>query len=450
MRSTISAFTACKNNTPDPKTYTVSFNANGGSPEPSAQTVTEGEKATEPQDVTKDGYTLDGWYKEVAFATQWNFANDTVTADITLYAKWEIDDPNTSQTDTRTKLNFAANLDFSEMFSDMKGDVADFIILNCSNGTTIGSGAYLTFLISKELVNHEFTFDAGDLIPDKIVIDGIEYDVIPGGISTEITLNEDVPLEANDGSQDPIKMDFSTLNEYLVGFNFDDSQVKAKLFINGSELVSKIKIDLSIGARDYSFTNFALGTSGIIPSASEYTGSSLPAGGTEIDNFASLLNSKEETEIKYKVYMPANTVINTGWLGKIDVVIELLIWVPLYFEAINDDAELSFPGGFMDGVGAFVDSIAEVVDSLSLVIDMNLNPFAEGTLIVRDANNGIEIENQLSETSLNFAINKEDMEKIINADSFEPEFAIVFAKGEHLGIPTGLKITTVSLEATLH
>jgi uncharacterized repeat protein (TIGR02543 family) len=31
---------------------------------------------------------LDGWYREAACTTPWNFASDTVTADRTLYAKW--------------------------------------------------------------------------------------------------------------------------------------------------------------------------------------------------------------------------------------------------------------------------------------------------------------------------------------------------------------------------
>jgi uncharacterized repeat protein (TIGR02543 family) len=67
--------------------YTVTFNSNGGSTV-AAQTVTSGGKATEPTNVTKTGYTLKGWYKEETFTTKWNFASDTVTANITLYAEW--------------------------------------------------------------------------------------------------------------------------------------------------------------------------------------------------------------------------------------------------------------------------------------------------------------------------------------------------------------------------
>jgi uncharacterized repeat protein (TIGR02543 family) len=40
--------------------------------------------------MTKDGYILEGWYREEAFTTPWDFGTDTVSGDITLYAKWLI------------------------------------------------------------------------------------------------------------------------------------------------------------------------------------------------------------------------------------------------------------------------------------------------------------------------------------------------------------------------
>jgi uncharacterized repeat protein (TIGR02543 family) len=39
--------------------------------------------------MTKSGCVFTGWYKEAAFTNQWDFATDTVTADIGLYAKRE-------------------------------------------------------------------------------------------------------------------------------------------------------------------------------------------------------------------------------------------------------------------------------------------------------------------------------------------------------------------------
>jgi uncharacterized repeat protein (TIGR02543 family) len=71
------------------QTYTVSFESNGGTPTPTAQTVAAGGKVTQPAAMTKAGNTFGGWYKEAALTTTWDFATDTVTAAITLYAKWE-------------------------------------------------------------------------------------------------------------------------------------------------------------------------------------------------------------------------------------------------------------------------------------------------------------------------------------------------------------------------
>ena len=69
--------------------YTVKFEANGGSPAPQNQTISYGGKVTEPAYMTKVNYGFAGWYKEATLNSLWNFNYDTVTRDITLYAKWE-------------------------------------------------------------------------------------------------------------------------------------------------------------------------------------------------------------------------------------------------------------------------------------------------------------------------------------------------------------------------
>ena len=73
-------------------TYTVSFDTQGGSTVP-AQTVSHGGKATEPADPTKNGFTFTNWYNESACLNLWDFTTDTVTDDMTLYAKWTPNKP---------------------------------------------------------------------------------------------------------------------------------------------------------------------------------------------------------------------------------------------------------------------------------------------------------------------------------------------------------------------
>lgn len=67
--------------------YTVKFKSNGGT-SVSTQYVYEGERAYEPKDPTRSGYTFEGWYTNSSLTKSYNF-NNRVYSDITLYAKWE-------------------------------------------------------------------------------------------------------------------------------------------------------------------------------------------------------------------------------------------------------------------------------------------------------------------------------------------------------------------------
>ncbi|MFJ5792570.1 InlB B-repeat-containing protein, partial [Lysinibacillus sp. NPDC093197] len=68
--------------------YTVNFEVNGGSLVPN-QTVAHGEKATVPPAPTKAGYTFEGWYTDDERTNQYDFTSNVITANTTLYAKWE-------------------------------------------------------------------------------------------------------------------------------------------------------------------------------------------------------------------------------------------------------------------------------------------------------------------------------------------------------------------------
>jgi len=71
-------------------TYSVTFNSNGGSAVTSYSVSTHGATISAPTAPTKTRYTFEGWYKETALTNKWTFGTggDTVTANITLYAKW--------------------------------------------------------------------------------------------------------------------------------------------------------------------------------------------------------------------------------------------------------------------------------------------------------------------------------------------------------------------------
>lgn len=70
------------------KDVTVTFDAEGGTPVPAAQSFTSGGKATEPTAPTKGDWTLAGWYTDESFENRFDF-NTAVNDDITLYARWD-------------------------------------------------------------------------------------------------------------------------------------------------------------------------------------------------------------------------------------------------------------------------------------------------------------------------------------------------------------------------
>ena len=81
------------------QTYTVTFETSGGSAV-APVTVDAGSTATKPADPTKSGHNFGGWYKDSTLQTPWDFANGTVTADTTLYAKWTANPPAPSYDDS--------------------------------------------------------------------------------------------------------------------------------------------------------------------------------------------------------------------------------------------------------------------------------------------------------------------------------------------------------------
>ena len=68
--------------------YTVSFDVAGGSAV-ADQTVTNGKTAAKPADPAKEGYAFIGWYTDAAYTTPFAFDTTVITADTTVYARFE-------------------------------------------------------------------------------------------------------------------------------------------------------------------------------------------------------------------------------------------------------------------------------------------------------------------------------------------------------------------------
>ncbi|MCL2798331.1 MAG: InlB B-repeat-containing protein [Firmicutes bacterium] len=74
---------------PKLKFYTVTFDTGGASAVIAPMTVEEGGSVAKPADPVKTDFVFGGWYKEATFLNPWVFGIDTVTQNMTLYAKWE-------------------------------------------------------------------------------------------------------------------------------------------------------------------------------------------------------------------------------------------------------------------------------------------------------------------------------------------------------------------------
>ena len=70
---------------------TVTYTTEHGTA-PDSDTVADGSIIyNEPTSPSQEGYVFKGWYKDDGFENVWDFETDTVTADTTLYAKWDYD-----------------------------------------------------------------------------------------------------------------------------------------------------------------------------------------------------------------------------------------------------------------------------------------------------------------------------------------------------------------------
>ena len=76
-----------------PNGFIVTFDANagGGTVSNMPQTITGlaiDAEISRPTDPQRNGYSFAGWYKDAEGINPWNFSTDTVSSNITLFAKW--------------------------------------------------------------------------------------------------------------------------------------------------------------------------------------------------------------------------------------------------------------------------------------------------------------------------------------------------------------------------
>jgi len=130
--------------------FKVQFDAKNGTPAPNPQYIENGGKVEEPS-VSYTGFNLVGWYTEDSYTNKWDFSNNTVTSNITLYAQWTASD-NTQYKVKHYKQNIDDNYPATPSHTDNL------------QGTT-GADASVT------LKNYP-GFEAGEYTPASIAPDG--------------------------------------------------------------------------------------------------------------------------------------------------------------------------------------------------------------------------------------------------------------------------------------
>ena len=117
-------------------TVRVDFNAGDGT-SVEHQDIVTGQKCTEPGSIL-DGFVLEGWYKEATFETKFNFDTDTVSGDMTLYAKWVAEDPST-RTELTLNISDLPTGSFADGFTKNGFTVGKSVSIVAENAT-LGSG----------------------------------------------------------------------------------------------------------------------------------------------------------------------------------------------------------------------------------------------------------------------------------------------------------------------
>lgn len=331
----------------------VSFDSMGGSQVESVK-VEDGKTISMPE-VTREGYLFEGWYDSLndgeTLNEEWLFDSDTVTEDLTLYAKWKIE-------------GFVFDQETGSI-TDYEGIVTDVIIPSEINGTpvtTIEDSAFsvknLTSVTIPDSVTiiEEFAF-AGNNLTSIVITDSVtsigdyaflnnrlESLTIPDSVTTigedaffrndltsitilgeETRFNEDwvkigLPLELHPEAMNVNGFLFLEDFNEIIGYMGDDKDIVIPSDINGTEVKS-------IGYR--AFYNYDL-TSVTIPDGvttiesyafydNDLTSITIPDGVTTIGNRAFSVNDLTSVTIPNSVITMGDYAFSSNLLTSVTI-----------------------------------------------------------------------------------------------------------------------------------
>jgi len=285
------------------------------------------------------------------------------------------------------------------------------------------------------------------------------------------------PIPHNDPLIDidtPVNLPLSDMGEYLINFKFKDPDIL--LYFSGdANIFEKIEIQYEVVDHlDYDISIYEspkLKINGKNPSGlslnssdgGKYTAIKPPSNGLLInkDNNNNDLFPLhgENVHILFKVYAIKDVLFFPSDFDG-DFVVELVVWLPIEFEAVDDKAKIILPLGDIfpedsDLFGRSQDdmSMTEMIKSLKLDMMFNSNPFINRDLVIWSGEDTekrkIVINRKLTDNALTIDMNEDVMKDINNPDNwpFAPRFEILYKKGQDLGFPQNLTVVELAFRA---
>jgi len=342
--------------------------------------------------------------------------------------------PNAVQIKGSPNFHFSAKFDIGKYLKDLfKGfeeENDNVVLLDCEKTSVV------TYLVYMKLYDEKIPLDAA-------ITGGAGDFTVPAGGKKLVPAS---------GDYEKLEVPAFDFGDYLNNFSFNQDKIVSKLYVSGSEIVNVLSVELKIKNKTYNKSK-ENHPSGLKEIKNTYDKISLPEGGFQIV----IPFDGNAVEIEYSIFIESGEIIKKEWMNDPYVLIELAVWLPFELIAKHEGAELKLPEDLFPTGDLFGrespdsgNTVAEMLESLNFAMKMNTNPFTGVSLNIESG--GIKIINPVKGSSLEFALNEQNMKAINSAENFPftPKLKLVFNKDGKLSFPRNFIITEIAFGAKLN
>ncbi len=237
----------------DAKTYTISYDANGGSTAPASQTKIHGTaltiSGTKP---TRDGYTFLGWSVNRTATTATYSAGGSLTAnaDMTLYAVWQKNDPTVSSIEivsAPVKTEYYVGDTFDSTGLSLKVNMSDGTTKTITSGFAVANPDMSTVGIKTVVVEYSgksVTFTV--IVMENPVVPEVDYTFSIVAPSTNIvSYKNEVVLKTQVGGNIPAntRVEWTSNNDNFIVEENADGSLKITSQNNGNTIFTATLYD---------------------------------------------------------------------------------------------------------------------------------------------------------------------------------------------------------------